>query len=117
MGDTVDAASLVDRSSFLATHLKLVDRLLQVLEEDGTLRRSGHRFEVWAPPLRMNAAATVSALLAKHPSCAAEISLLMRCGERLGDVLSGAADPVQLLFGGTGASAERLYYEAPFALA
>ena len=61
---------------------------------------------------------TMARLFADYPQAHAELTLIRRCAESLGEVLEGKADPIQLLFpeGDLGA-ARALYQEAPAAVA
>jgi acyl transferase domain-containing protein/NADPH:quinone reductase-like Zn-dependent oxidoreductase/acyl carrier protein len=61
---------------------------------------------------------SLRALLYKEfPECEAETTLLVRCGERLADVLRGDVDPLDLLFpAGDSADVERLYSHSPPAI-
>ena len=56
----------------------------------------------------------LEALRARHPEAGAELTLTERCGGALAEVLTGAADPLELLFpGGSTAIAEAFYTASP----
>ena len=62
--------------------------------------------------------AAMARALARHPEAAAEFALLSRCGPHLAAVLTGKADPLELLFpGGDASLAEALYSHSPFSAA
>ncbi|MDX2205390.1 MAG: SDR family NAD(P)-dependent oxidoreductase [Hyphomicrobiaceae bacterium] len=96
---------------------RLFARLLAILAEDGLLSRDGGGLRVArAPSPAADIPARFDSLLARFSGTDAELSILRRCGEALAAVLTGAEDPVQLLFpGGSLAEARKLYVEAPFA--
>ncbi len=58
----------------------------------------------------------VARLQQEFPECVAELTLVQRCGSYLAEVLSGQADPLQVLFpGGSMEMLQRLYRDSPFA--
>lgn len=69
-------------------------RLWRMLEEDGVVD-AGHT--VLRRP-QQDAAALFAALRVAHPHMATELGMLARCGAALAEVLTGAADPLPLLF-------------------
>jgi len=100
-------------------HRSLFGRLLEIMAEDGFLRHhdSGDTtsWEVVSRP-GANPGPLAESLLARYPEFAAELSLTVRCADRLAEVLQGAADPLQLLFpGGSMDSLEGLYTKSPSA--
>jgi NADPH:quinone reductase-like Zn-dependent oxidoreductase/SAM-dependent methyltransferase len=111
-GTRFRAAELAQRCGVLSRHHLLFDRLLEILAEDGFLRRDGDAWEcVRLFDKRSN---DWQALEERHPGFAEEIRITARCAEGLAGVLRGGSDELQLLFpGGSTESAERLYSESP----
>jgi len=95
-------------------HARLFDRLFEILEQAGFLQRAGDEWEVRRVPMSVDLATRCAALEAKFPDCRVEISLLARCGSQLAAVLTGRADPLELLFGDPNIYAERMYRNASF---
>jgi acyl transferase domain-containing protein/acyl carrier protein len=112
----VSVDTLSAQIGVLERHRRLLGRMLEVLEEDGVLRAEGSGWTVRAP--LPTADPDAPALAARFPAWRAQIDMSARCGARLGDVLRGDCDPLQLLFpDGSLEDAERLYTQSPFARA
>ena len=112
----VSVDSLAVQLGVIDRHHRLLRRMLQVLEEDGVLRAEGSGWTVRAA--LPTADPDAPALAVRFPEWRAQIEMSARCGVRLGDVLRGGCDPLQLLFpDGSLDDAERLYTESPFARA
>jgi acyl transferase domain-containing protein len=93
---------------------RLFPRLLEILEEDGALIRTG-KLRQWAPGY-VPASPDAADIAAEFPNVAAELAVLEHCGQSLAGVLQGDIDPVAVLFSdGLNASMRRLYRETPFA--
>ncbi|HSI39297.1 MAG TPA: type I polyketide synthase [Xanthobacteraceae bacterium] len=100
----------------IARHGKLFGRLLDILVAEGALAREGDGFRVVGPLPSGDPAARYDELFATFAPVLGELSTLRRCGFKLGEVLTGAQDPLQLLFpGGSLAEARTLYVESPSA--
>ncbi|MFA6239911.1 MAG: SDR family NAD(P)-dependent oxidoreductase [Candidatus Hydrogenedentales bacterium] len=115
-GERVASADLSGRLGVVPQHARLFNRMLEILAEEGILRRDGEHFVV-DKPLAANAAEQVRAeTLSAYPVSETELGMLARCGSNLVNVLRGSADPLQILFpGGSFDEAERLYEQSPFA--
>ena len=111
----VTTDGLLQQLRVLPSHRRLLERLLGMLQEDSVLRSVDHHtWEVCRIPQGQELEPDVTALLEQFPACEAELTMIRRCGEHLASALRGEADPLQLLFpGGSLASAEQLYQEAP----
>lgn len=97
-------------------HRRLLNRMIEILVEDGILESAGDLWKVKQLPPAGDAHAKWEALSAAHPPYSAELSLLGRCGESLAKILTGHAASLELLFpGGSFEEAEHLYEESPFA--
>ncbi len=92
----------------------LLERLLEILAEDGVLRPYAAGWECVRVPSSVGAGWQEHE--SRNPSFAAEIAITARCATNLAAVLKGAADPLHVLFpGGSTETAERLYSESPSA--
>ena len=99
-------------------HRELLGELLDLLVDDGVLRRWGDQLEVVEAPVVDLGEARLDALLECYPRGRGELALTSRCGTGLADALRGDADPLQLLFpGGSVADAEHMYQHSPFSMA
>jgi microcystin synthetase protein McyG len=105
------------RLGVAAQHGRLFARMLEILEEEGVLKRTGDEWRVIAAPPSDDPEVVADALLLKHSDCAAELQLTRRCAAALADVLRNQADPLEVLFpGGSLGDAEQLYQYSPVAL-
>ena len=114
-----ERAGLCERLGIAERHRRAFGRLVDMLVEQGWLRRRGDVLEP-APAARGGATASASAamLAARRAAFEAEIGLTRRCGARLADLLRGAVDPLHLLFpDGSLDVAEQLYIHSPGAKA
>jgi acyl transferase domain-containing protein/acyl carrier protein len=110
------AAPVLEQTLGIApAHRRLFRRLLEMLQEDGVLRATGSgEWEVLRAPAMHDVDGLSRLLETRYAEASAERTLVVRCGERLADVLRGTADPIQLLFpGGSFETLERLYQDSP----
>ena len=99
-GATFEAEALRRRLKVTGDHRRLFGRLLELVEEAGSVRREpGGGWRVADEPAPPSAA---SARSGESP----EQALLERCGASLAEVLRGRADPLPLLFGDPPGAAE-----------
>jgi SAM-dependent methyltransferase len=121
VGQRITLTSLAAELNVLDPYHRLLGRMLEMLQEDGWLRQSGSEWEIGRVPPRSEASALQerwAVLSARYPAFEAELTFLGRCGPQLAQVMTGVADPLQLLFpGGDLTTAEKLYQESPFAKA
>ena len=97
-------------------YARLFGRLLDILAEDGLLRRHGMLFEVVAPFEAIEPAPQYVALLERFSGHEDELWMLRRCGDALSRLLVGDEDPLALIFSdGRLGEARRLYATTPFA--
>ena len=94
---------------------RLMDRMFDMLQQDGCLRREGQHWRVhWIPPGE-NPEEELSALLQQYPACLAELILVGRCGQHLARGMRGEVDPLELLFpNGSLNDVEKLYRDSPY---
>lgn len=120
-GERMTVKSLAEKLGILAQYHRLLERMLAMLAEDGFLRPVGPDWEVLhlpAPTTTEVLQKRWAELLAQYPTFEAELTFIGRCGPHLAEVLTGAADPLQLLFPGSNlATAEKLYQTSPFSQA
>jgi acyl transferase domain-containing protein/NADPH:quinone reductase-like Zn-dependent oxidoreductase/SAM-dependent methyltransferase len=116
-GERFSAEELADGLGILRQHRRLVGRLLEILSEDGLLKRAGDGWEVvQTPPEVEETQVRLHALIEQYPEYGAQLEITGRCGEQLAEALTGQVDYLQLLFPDGGiATAERLYREPPVA--
>ena len=114
-GERVPTADVAQRFGVIERHQRLLNRLFEMLTEDGLVRRDGADWLVTRTAPAADPAASLRALQARFPACAVELTLLGRCTEMLDRVLVGECDPLQLLFPeGSLESAGRLYQDSSF---
>lgn len=94
-------------------HQRLLERLLEILQEQGVLSSQG-QWQLQQPRIQ-DPAQQLQTLQDTYPTCRAELNLLGRCGQNLAAVLRGQ-DPLELLFpDGSVADVEGLYQNSPAA--
>ena len=111
-GDTVVATELGARLGVMPRYHRLLHRLLEILHEDGIVRRVGDAFVVHELPTDQSPIVPPEAAMFSPSSVRLEIT--QRCGEVLARILRGDVDPLQQLFpDGSSALAELLYRDTP----
>ena len=109
----ISAETLAEQLGVISQHRRLLDRMLEILHEDGVLRRVEEEWEVCQIPEYKEPQETWKELLARFPAYQAEL-MLARCGEQLAEVLRGKVDPLQLIFSeGSMTTLEHLYHDGP----
>ncbi|KAI0854664.1 beta-ketoacyl synthase [Xylaria cubensis] len=100
---------------FVPQHKKLVAELYDILIEYGIFTLEGGNYVRTAKPTPVESALTLHERLLKFPVHKSETDLLYCTAHRLGDCLSGAADPIALLFKNAGSRAlwENVYTDSP----
>ncbi|MHB8974800.1 MAG: SDR family NAD(P)-dependent oxidoreductase [Pirellulaceae bacterium] len=103
VGHSFTTHELADSLSVLPQHMRLLRRLLNMLEEDKRLRSKADRWTVMSraalsPIPSCDPDTALDAILQQHPSARPEVALLQRCTSQLLDVLRGTIDPLRLLF-------------------
>lgn len=94
---------------------RLLDRMLEILHEDGYLVREGSGWKVAVVPPNGNPENELAKLLQEYPTCTAELELVGRCGRNFARAMKGECQPLQLLFpDGSLNDMERLYQHSPF---
>jgi 3-oxoacyl-(acyl-carrier-protein) synthase/SAM-dependent methyltransferase/acyl carrier protein len=97
-------------------HQRLFTRMLEFLAADEVACRVHGGFEIRTPLPRESAQTLHEAVAGNFSNAAGALRMLRRCGAELAGVLTGALDPLPLLFpGGSFAEASLLYVESPAA--
>ena len=110
LGQSVSAADLAARLGIRTRYVRSLERMLEILGEDGVLECQGQSWKVINVPGANDPDADFPLLHAAYPQFSGELSFLRRCGARLADVLQGRVDPLNLLFpDGSFETAEDLY--------
>ena len=95
-------------------NLRLLNRMVEMLAEDGLVKPAADGWEIVSLPEAVDPSAMAARLRAAQPRYQAEIDITVRCGEQLAEALAGTADPLQLLFpGGDFSVTDRMYYSSP----
>jgi len=116
VGRRFAAAEIAEELRVIPRHQRLLNRLLEILAEEGVLRPWAGRWQVARPPCVAEPTEPWEALCARYPEAEAELSLLGRCGSRLAEILRGERDPLSLIFPqGDLAAATKLYQDSPIA--
>ncbi len=101
--------------SVVQQHRRLLNRLLEILAEDGVIAPCDEHWQVLRPLSKVNASALAETLRSVNPEAAVEVDMVERIGRELALALQGQRDPLQLLFpGGSLEEMEKLYRDAPF---
>ena len=117
-GRRLSIETLAAETGLVGRQRRLAGRLLEILHEDGYLRRVDGDFEVAQPLPSVAPRDRLARILDEHPAGRAEALLLSRCGEQLAAVLRGECEPLALLFPPEGGlSAETMYRDSAAARA
>lgn len=115
VGCRIAANTLTEQAA--PQHRRLLKRLLEILREDGILRRVGDEWHVMEVPENMADPQTMmKSLIEEYPPHRAQLVLMERCAAQLDGVLSGKVEPLHLLFpGGSLTDLENVYQQTPYA--
>jgi len=118
-GNLLLESELAERCGVVPAQRQLFTRLLEILQEDGLLRREDRHWLVTRAPEREDTLDWLTTLETHYGvPLQAELALLRRCGPQLAGVLRGRVDPLALLFpDGSSQLAENLYRVSPAARA
>ncbi|HVV72970.1 MAG TPA: polyketide synthase dehydratase domain-containing protein, partial [Verrucomicrobiae bacterium] len=112
-GDRFSADELARKLKVLPQHGRLFARMLGMLGEENVLRDHHGSWEVGSALPSGMTDSFVQELTNRHPEFRAELALFDRCASRLADVITGAVNPLQLLFPeGSLASAAQVYQDS-----
>jgi acyl transferase domain-containing protein/ubiquinone/menaquinone biosynthesis C-methylase UbiE/acyl carrier protein len=97
VGEISTVDELTEKLGISATFSALFNRCIEMLVEDGILSVSNNEISVLRAFSTSNTGFSPD-FIKNFPQAKPEISLLNRCLDNLGDVLTGKTDPIQLLF-------------------
>ena len=96
-------------------YFRLLGRMLEMLQQDGILKRVDGVWEVNQLPPALEPEMSADRLLEQYPDCSAELRMTVRCGEHLAEAMKGDCEPLDLLFpDGSMEDIEKLYRDSPF---
>lgn len=111
---TVSLDSLVTMLRVGPQHQRLFERLLQILEADGTLKKVGGKWKFSKLPKIQDPQKIWKSLWLRFPAYLAELTLIWQCGEKLPEVLRGEVDPLGIILPqGSLTTLEHLYQDSP----
>ena len=118
IGDTATLEGLAIQLSIPKRLWGLLARFLEILTEDGILRRDQQSWAVLSKLVEADPILASKAILAGHPHAQVKLRLMENCGPNLPDILRGTRNPVSDLFpGGDLSIARELYRNSPESLA
>lgn len=107
--------SLIQQLGVVSQHHLLLRRFVEMLEQDGYVKKTESGFEVRQTPALDDPERCLASLLECYPEAAAELTMTGHFGRNMAAALRGERDPLQLLFpDGSLDSAERLYGDSPY---
>ncbi|HYX18244.1 MAG TPA: SDR family NAD(P)-dependent oxidoreductase [Nostoc sp.] len=110
----ISEETLAEQLGVVSEHRQLFGRLLEILAEEGVLRRFGDQWEVCRIPSVKEPIETWKAALAQFSGYQAELMLLGRCGQNLALVLQGEVEPLEIIFPkGSLNTSEHFYQDSP----
>ena len=118
IGDTVTLEGLARQIAIPKRLWGLLARFLEILTEDGILRRDRQSLVVQSKLVEADPNLASEAVLARHPHARTKLQLMENCGPNLPEILLGSRNPVADLFpGGDLSIARELYRNSPESLA
>lgn len=114
-GQLISEEALIRKMGIENRYWRLLHRLLEILAEESIIKKLDDKWEVIREPGNFDPQNISDNLSSKPEATAcAQFELVVRCGEQLSKALTGAADPLALLFpNGSLSLAARLYSESP----
>ncbi len=123
-GDILQPEILRKSLEIISDHQRLFRRMLEMLSKAGILEKIEDSFCVRIGPqdplpdgMQIDLEVLADQIKEQYPHGAIEIGLLSRCGNALGEVLRGQADPLALLFDSGDPTPGDLYLKTPMARA
>ncbi len=112
-GGLLSLEGCAERLGVVPEHRRLLNRLLDILAEDGLALKKSDGWMIADAGDGEDADAIWRSLIGNFASYHAELTLLGRCGPRLLEVMRGETDPLSLIFPHSFAAAEHLYHTSP----
>lgn len=117
-GKKIILDEFITQLGILPKYRDLARCLLGMLREEGVVTESGETWETVSIPESVDPRVRLDALYNRFPQFEGEVTLLGQCGSKLGQVLKGQQDPLQLLFPkGSMEAVEKLTQHSPLARA
>lgn len=114
IGQQFSQAEIAQKLGIINQHYRLLNRLLQMLQDVGILQHLDSVWRVLAIPENKSPQSRQQQLLTHYPVAEAELTILARCGGNLASVLRGESDPLRLLFPkGDLTTASNMYQRSP----
>ncbi|MBS1518088.1 MAG: SDR family NAD(P)-dependent oxidoreductase [Bacteroidetes bacterium] len=105
---------LFEESDYLGKYRRLADRLIEILEIRGILKKSGGTCKILRLPENLKTEETINEIQSKYPEYKSELKLTELCGSNLYEILTGKTDPLQILFpDGDMSQLTKLYQDSP----
>lgn len=112
--DCISVDALAEKLNVIPHHKRLLERMFEILSEDGVLKQNGEQWEVCQQLEEKDPNEIWRSLWGQFPALQAELMLVRQCGEKLAEVLTGELDPLEAIFPqGSLSTAEHLYQDAP----
>ncbi len=111
--EAFETRDLAARLGVAAEHEKVFGRFLEILAEDGIVRKEQHRWVVVAPEVNRDYRRLWNGILKKYPEYHIELQLLDRCASRLAGILTGKEDPLSHIFSKSSPAVEQFYRNSP----
>jgi acyl transferase domain-containing protein/acyl carrier protein len=113
-GRRFTAESAARKLNVIDRHARLLRRMLNILAEDGILQAANGHYEALRQLPQEPTEELLSSLLERYPAFHSELKITGRCTAQLDRVLSGAGDPLPLVFSeGSPEEAAKLYRDSP----
>jgi acyl transferase domain-containing protein/acyl carrier protein len=114
-GERITVPGMAARLGIAPHYHGFLDRLLEILCEDGLLRRAGHAWTVARSCRVKDTEQEWKRVSEVCPEFDTELALLAGCGPRLGSMLAGRQQPLALIFpDGSMTLVQRLYQESAY---
>ncbi|MCH9684933.1 MAG: acyltransferase domain-containing protein, partial [Deltaproteobacteria bacterium] len=97
-GTSVELGNILGERRANRTQVRMLERVCEMLEVEGWLRRRADGWEVTRPLPPLDPRLELDQLSAEHPEQADLLGVLGDCADHLGEVLAGDVDPLHLLF-------------------
>jgi len=114
-GERISVGSLMEELKLLPQYHHLMVRFMASLEQAGYLKAAGaDAWVVYQVAEKQDPQEIWQRTLSQYPAYFAELSLIGRCGAKVGAVLQGKTDPLQVLSPeGSITTAEHFYQDSP----
>jgi acyl transferase domain-containing protein/phospholipid N-methyltransferase/acyl carrier protein len=113
--ESLEVSTFSELLGIAPQHRQLLNRLLEILSEEGLLKKTDAGWTVSQMPKFPSTEKTWARLLETYPDYESMLTLLGRCGSHLAEVLHGDQEPLQLLFpDGSMDDLQQNYQESPY---